>query len=345
MKEKTGWEKSIEKISPVLELLRETYSVAIALFKILIPAIIVVKVLQEIGAVAVLSKVLEPVMSLFGLPGSMAIVWTTAMVTNIYGALAVLMLLIGDTPLSVAQMTVLSTMILICHSLPVELALTHRVGGHFLFLGVLRLFGASLAGGVLWQIYSHYGLLEAQAVVRWSAQKVEGSIWDWCINQVNNLGFILIVLFSLLTLMRFLNYVRFTEFLGKLLRPLLILMGISPKGASIAVFGLLAGITFGSGLLLAEIKKSSIPAKDIVLVLSFLSLCHGMIEDTTLMFLFGAHYSGILVFRVVFAVAVLIIFSRLSFVNFELLQPKSARSGRVNADAELNSSDDAKNGK
>lgn len=32
-------------------------------------------------------------------------------------------------------------------------------------------------------------------------------------------------------------------------------MGISQKGASIAVFGLLAGITFGSGLLFAEVKK------------------------------------------------------------------------------------------
>ena len=73
----------------------------------------------------------------------------------------------------------------------------------------------------------------------------------------------------------------------------------------IAIFGLLAGITFGSGLLLAEIKKNQVPARDVFLVLFFLSLCHGIIEDTILMMLIGGSLWGILLGRFVFSIAAL----------------------------------------
>ena len=73
----------IKKISKIfLSLIKETAGVAKDLFVILIPAIIVVKILEETGAIDIISKLLEPAMHLFGLPGEIAIVWTTAIVTN-----------------------------------------------------------------------------------------------------------------------------------------------------------------------------------------------------------------------------------------------------------------------
>lgn len=303
----------------VVSLLADTISVAKDLYVVLIPAIIIVKIFQEVGLITQLATLLEPLMQIFGLPGEMAIVWTTAMVTNIYGGIAVLMMLVGDLQLSVAQMSVLGTMILICHALPVELALTHRVGCHFLFLGPLRFFGACIAGVVLHNLYRISGTLNQPAVILWAKQKEEYSYFDWAINQFNSLIMIFFVLLALLTMMRLLTFLKITDVLAKLLKPVLILMGISQKGASIAVFGLLAGITFGSGLLLAETKKNEISARDVVLILAFLSLCHAVIEDTALMLLIGADISAILFFRLLFAIACLAIFSRLKFVDFTRL--------------------------
>ncbi len=313
----TAMEAIKSLISLLLSLAKETLVVAKDLFIILIPAILIVKLLQETGVIAYLSLLLEPMMQIFGLPGETAIVFATAMFVNIYGAIAVFMMIAADIPFSVAQSTVLWTMILICHTLPVELALTHRVGGHFLFLGPLRFIGACVCGVLLHQLYTLTGTLEQVATLRWSEQKVEHNLVDWAFNQVNNLVTILIVLFCLLTMMRFLNYIKFTHLLGVVLNPLLRLMGISKKGASIAVFGLLAGITFGSGLLLAEINKNAIPRRDIVLVLAFLSLCHGVIEDTALAMLLGADISGLLFFRLFFAILVLAILSRLPVLNLD----------------------------
>lgn len=307
-------------ISIVKDTINETLFILRELFAILIPAIVIVKILKEVGAVEYLSLTLEPFMQIFGLPGEMAIVWTTGIVTNIYGAIAVFMMIAADLPMTGAQMTVLTTLLLVCHALPVELALTHKVGGHFLYLGFVRFFGAFLCGAILHQIYSYWQLLEEPAVILWTGQIVEESYFDWILNQLNNLVFISIVLFSLLIMMRFLNATGLTALMAKLLKPLLIFMGISSRGASIAVFGLLAGITFGSGLLLAEVKNSNLPSRDVVLVLTFLSLCHGIIEDTALMLLMGGHLSGILFFRFVFAAIVLAIVSRIPRLNLDLLR-------------------------
>lgn len=301
---------------------KETLNIAVDLFKILIPAIIVVKILDALGVITILSHLLEPCMGIFGLPGEMAIVWTTAMVTNIYGGIAVLLLFVDSVPLTTAQMTVLSTLILICHSLPVELALTHKVGGSYRFLGLLRFVGASVAGIILNQCYQISGILNTPATILWAEQRDESSLIDWAINQGINLLYILVVLFCLLALMRFLNFIQFTKLLGRLLKPVLLLMGISPKGASIAVFGLLAGITFGSGLLLAEVKKEAVDIRDVVLVLAFLSLCHGIIEDTALMLLLGGHISGILIFRLIFSVIVIAILARIKWVDIEALSSR-----------------------
>lgn len=304
----------------------ETLSVAKELFVVLIPAILVVKVLQVTGVISTISRVLEPIMQVFGLPGETAIVFATATFVNIYGAIAVFMMLVVEIPLTTAQSTVLWTMILICHTLPVELALTHRVGAHFLFLGPLRFFGACICGALLNQLYLITDSLQEPATLRWSEQQVEHSLLDWALNQANNLLTILIVLFCLLSMMRFLNFIRFTEFLGMALNPLLRLMGISKKGTSIAVFGLLAGITFGSGLLLAEIKQNAIPERDIVLVLAFLSLCHGIIEDTALAMLLGGDISGLLFFRLFFSILVLAILSRLPLLNLARFSSRSSET-------------------
>lgn len=309
-------------INFIRSLFLEAFSVFKDLLVILVPAIVVVKILKEVGVVDQLSTLLEPTMSLFGLPGEMSVVMTTAVLTNLYGSIAVFPMVAGGLELSAAQATVLSTFVLIAHALPIELALTHRVGGHFLFLGALRLIGACVAGLLLNFIYSVSGTLQGPATIILSEAPKNVTLTEWALEQAENLGFIFLVLFCLLALMRLLNQIGFTKLLGTILKPLLLVMGISSQAASIAVFGLLAGITFGSGLLLAEIKSNKLPAKDIVLVLAFLSLCHGVIEDTALMLLFGGHLSGILFFRLIFAIVILVILSRLSFIDFSRLSTR-----------------------
>ena len=72
------------------------------LFRIMIPVLIIVKLLESAGAISVLGRVLAPVMSLVGLPGSMGLVWAAAMITSLYGGIAVFLTLAPAAGLSSA---------------------------------------------------------------------------------------------------------------------------------------------------------------------------------------------------------------------------------------------------
>lgn len=126
----------------------DSFSVSMTLYKVMIPTIIVVKIFQEFGGVIWFSSLISPLMDAVGLPSEMGIVWATAMLMlmlmliNIYSSLVVLINL--DVPMTVAQASILSTLILLAHSMPIETGLAkNRVsqfGGHCWFAWVALTF-------------------------------------------------------------------------------------------------------------------------------------------------------------------------------------------------------------
>jgi len=144
----------------IRKLFLEAFEISGSLFRIMIPLIVIVKILQETGGVAFLGKLLAPVMEIVGLPGSMGLVWATAMVVNIYAAMIVFISLIAANPLTVAQTTVLALMILVAHNLPVELRIAQKAGVRLRYMAVLRLCGAFLFGWLTFRIYHLGGWLQ-----------------------------------------------------------------------------------------------------------------------------------------------------------------------------------------
>ena len=92
---------------------------------------------------------------------------------------------------------------------------------------------------------------------------------------------------------------------------------MSEKVANIILIGLTLGISFGGGFLIEESKKNNISKKDILLSLSFLSLCHSIIEDTILILLLGRHISGILFFRIIYTIIVILIMKYILETKFK----------------------------
>ena len=69
------------------KLLQEIKDVVIPLYKILIPFVFIIKLLEITGIVSLVAKVFAPLMGLIGLPPELGIIWVTASVVNIYAAL------------------------------------------------------------------------------------------------------------------------------------------------------------------------------------------------------------------------------------------------------------------
>ncbi len=297
----------------VTGLFRDALSASLALFKVMIPLIVLVKLLKEFDLITPLAAPLGPVMELVGLPAGLSLVWATAMLSNIYSGLVVFQVMLPELGLfTQAQATVLAVMMLIAHNLLVEGQVTKRCGVSFFGQNLLRMGGALACAWLLNRVLSAGAFLQQPAVMLWQPPAQDGSLLTWAVGEARNLVSIFGIIFGLMGLMRVLNALGLTRLMERLLTPLLRIMGIGPTAATVTVIGMTMGLTYGGGLIIHETRAGHISRRDVFASVSLMSLSHALIEDTLLMALIGASAWGTLFARLAFSLVVTAILSRLA---------------------------------
>ncbi len=294
-------------ISELKKIIKDTSKTCFILFKILIPISIIVKILTELGIVEIISSYLSPVMALVGLPGDFSIVWGTAMLTNIYGGIVVFLNLSLTNSYSIAQVTVLGTMILIAHTFPVEVRIAQKAGIKARFTILFRFISAVILGGILSFIFSFFNLFQGKNSIAWQPDIVDPSLSQWALNELKNYLMIVLIIFALITLIEILKKTGVIEKLNKALEPGLNFLGMSKNAAPLTIIGLTLGLSYGGGLIIKEINEKMINKKDTFLSVSMMGLSHSLIEDTLIIMAIGASLFGILFARIVFTIVVMII--------------------------------------
>ena len=306
---------TVPLFSMVGQLLRETWKVYWTLLKVMVPALLIVKALEMLGMTELLGHWLSPLMAPLGLPEPLSVVWAATLLTNIYTGLVIFFEVTRDTPLTVAQVTVLGVLMAIGHSLPIEGAVARMAGVPWWLTVLLRAGGAWLLGWLLHLSYSWGGWLQQANQVAWQPAPRDASLVAWLQGQAMTLVTIFMVILALMAFLKLLRWLGIEQLIHKLLYPLLRLLGIGPAGANITVIGVTLGLTFGAGLLLREARSGRLNPRDIVLTLCFLGLCHSLIEDTLLIMLIGADLSGLLWARLAFALVVIALLARLPWLK------------------------------
>ncbi|MBO4615212.1 MAG: hypothetical protein J5709_08850 [Bacteroidales bacterium] len=290
--------------------LKRTASACWILFKLMIPVSIIIRLIQEFGLLPHISGVLEPVMGIVGLPAETAIVWLSAMVVNIYGGLLSMFSIYPSLsePLTHSQLTILLTMILIAHTIPVEVGIAKKTGVKFWIMFLIRFLGAIALGAILNGIYTLTGTL--QNPVEMPEFLVPGHLgWgDWALNELKNYGLIIAVIFTLVVLVRLLEIIGFMKFFNRLLLPLLGWLGISERMLPLTVIGMTMGLAYGGGLIVDEGRKEGTKPKDIFFSMTLMGLFHSIFEDTILIISAGGHWTGVILIRAIFAFLVTFIF-------------------------------------
>ena len=279
----------------------EVVTVSVPLFKLMIPIILLVKVLEEIGAITLLGQWLGPLMALVGLPEEMSLVWAATIATNIYGGMIVLYSVAADNTLTVAQMTVLGGLLLMAHGLPIETRIAQLAGMRMRVAIITRMFGAFAFAWLLHIFYDQTQTLQEPAQMMWQPQPIPDGLVYWFLAQAKALAMIQIVIIILLTFLKIMRMLGVEKVIQWMLRPLLKLVGIGKEATTITLVGITLGIAFGGGLLIKEAHAGHVSKKDVFTSLILLGFCHSLIEDTLLVILLGAHLSGVLWFRLVFA--------------------------------------------
>lgn len=307
-------------IDSIKKLVWEATDITLSLFRIMVPILIAVKILKELGMIEILAGWLAPVMQMVGLPGSMGLAWASAMLNTFYAGLIVFASLSADNPLTVAQTTVLYSIMLVAHGLPMELAIARKAGARPVAMGLFRVGCGFLFGLCLHHIYQWGGWLQQPNVLAWVPPSQEPSLVSWAVNQAKTLAMIYVIILALVILLRILARLGITGIITRLLQPVLTVLGIGSSAATITIVGMTLGLAYGGGLIIREANSDRIDKRDIFSALALMGLCHSLIEDTLLTVILGGDMSGVFWGRIVFSMACVFllvrVISRISDAGF-----------------------------
>ena len=295
---------SINSIYSIIsQLVKDTFKTAINLFKIMIPVSVFVKLLEYFDLIKYIGKALAPLMKCIGLPGEMGLIWATTMITNIYGGMLTYFSLQTTHSYSVAQMTIIASMMLVAHTLPVELRVAQKAGVNIFTMFLIRFVFGFLSGFLLHIIYSTTGTLQEVSASTTQLIKpiTDPSFTGWLIGEAERYGKITCYIFVLIALMKILHAIGFIKLLSNSLKPILGILGISKEVIPITVIGSTLGILYGGALIIKESEEKQLNKMDVFYAMTLMGLCHSLIEDSILMMSIGAHYSGVFIFRMIFA--------------------------------------------
>ncbi len=280
--------------------IREAAGVSFILFRIMVPVVIAVKILSELGLVKYIATAFEPVMSLVGLPGEMGLVWATAVVTNMYGGIVIFASIAPGLHMSTAQITVIACMILVAHSMAVETTIARKTGVRIRFMIPFRILCALLFGFILNSIYTLGGFLQEEGHILWEASQGSNSLGSWAFAQLQNLAVIFLIVLVLIILMKILDRLGITKVMNTLLEPVLTSMGISRSASTVTILGMVLGISYGGGLIIRDVNSGKLSSRDVFFSISLMGLSHAIVEDTLLMMSLGGSITGLLFGRIAF---------------------------------------------
>lgn len=288
-------------VSTAYQLIRRSALTLFALAKIMVPIMIAVRIGEMFDLSQALGAWLEPVMRLVGLPGETGIVWAVGLLTGLYGAVGALLGMGGQLDLSVAQISILATMILFAHGLPIEQAIVKKVGASFWLTSALRVGCAVFYGLLTHWLCSALNLFQQKVDLGPLALPQVELGWPiWFLSVGKTFALLFAILFVLLIAIDAMKRFGIFDVLVRAVSPLCRRLGIEPRLAPITVIGMLLGLSYGSGLLIDELRGETFERAQLLPPLAFLSVNHGLIEDTTVMMLLGSTLWIVLVGRFAF---------------------------------------------
>ncbi len=276
---------------------RPSIKTTLWLLKIMLPISFAVQLLQYYGVIAWLAQYLNIVFIHLGLPGASGIAFLTSASVTTYAGLAVML----SMELTMREATILAVMTVLCHALPMECAVVHKVGSNPYRMGLLRIVAAFLAAIYLNSVlpampqpFSSHHVVDATASV-WIV------IEQWVWSSVKLSLMICVLIYTLMVLQRLLERYGIMEKLVHPLRPVMLFFGLPENASFLWLVGNVLGISYGSAAMTDLEERGQITKEEANEVNYHLIMNHSMLEDTMVFASCGISAFWILSTRMLFA--------------------------------------------
>lgn len=296
--------------------LREGFRASWSIIQVMVPVSFLIAVLKYLGLVKWLGAALTPCFRFWGLPGEAVLALLSGYLVNCYSAIAVMATLALDAK----AIAILSIMLLLCHTLPVEMAVQKKAGGSFWVILALRL-GSSLLVGVLlnWMLPGDaHSCSTGTPVIARAVQPASflQLVYVWLKESTVVINLVLLnLLIAILT--RFLNHYRILEALGRFFKPLMRLLGLPPNTVFLWMVTNAIGLIYGASMLVEARRLHTLSDTELKQLNLSLATCHSLIQETANFMSIGAPWPVLILPRLGIAI--------MSVWIYNLKQPSGGR--------------------
>lgn len=278
-------EKSAIKraISSIKEILPKTLKTCLWLIRITTLVTMGVLFLEYFNILPWISRFLNPLFNLMGLPGEASLAYVSGYFVNVYSAIAV----ISTLDLDARSITILSVMILCSHNMITETAVQKKTGSSAVRMVVIRTLSALVLGFVLNLIMPEGAGVTNNEIVQ--AKLTLGEMLEvWFYKTLNLILLMSTLIFALSIVQRLLSEFGVIRWLSKLLSPILAIFGLPAKTSFLWIVANTLGLAYGAAVMIDETESGNITKEEVDLLNHHIAISHSNLEDVILLASVGA---------------------------------------------------------
>lgn len=278
--------------------------------KIVFPVTVAVSVVRYTPLYDGLIGGLTPLMGVIGLPGEAAVPLVLGNLLNLYAAIGAILAM----DLAVKEVFILALMLGFSHGLPLEAAVCRRVGVSVPLVLFFRIALALSAAALVNLAWSGGGEKASYGLVAPSTQEPSGMM-EVVVSALGTAGMgvlqLALIVVPVMLFIQILNDLGILDGFARLVRPLMVPLGIAPRGAVTMAGGLVFGLAFGAGVIIEQVREQKFEKREITLMVLFLCACHAVVEDTLIFIPLGINVGYLLLIRLGTAVLLTLLIARL----------------------------------
>ena len=253
------------------------------MLKILVPCSLLTFIIDAGGLLAHLDFLLAPAMGVLSLPAEAALPLAAGLLAGIYGAVAALAVLdLGQT-----ETILVAVFLLISHNLIQEGLVQARSGLNFFKATVIRLAASVITVMVLVHLLPPgTGTAQAAALPQ-AAAPLGVQLRGWLADTGILCLQIWAIISAMMMVMELLRAMRAIPLLARVLRPVLWLLGLSPRVGILWLTAAIFGLSYGAAVIVEEAREGRFETDEIERLQLSIGINHALIEDPAVFLALG----------------------------------------------------------